>query len=777
MDKNKKQHDDDECAVQHDATMTPQRGETGMPGSGVWGSQQVSGYDMPFTMRGRMQQNNSLAGGHRMMPLPLSKTEMGGQRMIPLPPSLTTEKDAKVARELQNSLPPIHYAKKGMDNSVQEDHTTTSLDQSEQRNHRISEYCLDEPDPKEEARLEAEESQAAAGPHRPSRPPARPGAYTQGRSQRSFRLMRKINFSLVGLRGRSRDLSRGQSNASSIPEENYDEIENYQREHQERYRDNHQPDKDEGVNIKTMAILVAVVLVIIVAVVLGVVFNTGSEPSEEESAADPSPTSIGNPLLDMVFEDPASALPAQTIGSILNGGLKTAQNQAMKWLAADPNLGQYSIEQKRQRLALASFYYATNGPRWFSDGTISNQWLDYNLHECEWFANQEPCYDYDNLGVEHADYTSIVLNGDANGMASPTLQGTLVDELGMLTKLETLDLRSQKLKGTIPSELVRLSSSLQVLILQDCFFTGAIPEGLYAFLRGMWLSNNDRLDKGTIPSTVGGNTRLTHLSLVDAAREGTLPPELYQATNLQQIHLSRNKFSGSLPSEIGLLSSLTNLMINVNGFTGKIPSQIGLLNKLGIVLAGSNQIGGWLPTEMGLLESLRELEIVFNQVTGSIPSQLGSLPRLSHVDLGSNKLKGSLPTSLSQLSYLTNLELSYNQLEGSLHPDLFKSNDANAASWPRLVHLGLSDNRFTGVLPSEIGLLKSVQQVNLRSNNFESTLPSELSLLGSLGGIWLESTDLSGSVPQGVCSLPNLARITVDCGRLICPAACDCECL
>ena len=118
-----------------------------------------------------------------------------------------------------------------------------------------------------------------------------------------------------------------------------------------------------------------------------------------------------------------------------------------------------------------------------------------------------------------------------------TLNGSLPSELGNLTGLRRLDLRSNQLTGEIPASLGELSN-LEVLNLRSNQLTGEIPPALGKLknLRELWLGYN----------------QLT----------GEIPDSLGDLTSLEKLELRSNKLTG------GILASLGNLTIWKNCFSG-----------------------------------------------------------------------------------------------------------------------------------------------------------------------------------------------------------------
>lgn len=464
-------------------------------------------------------------------------------------------------------------------------------------------------------------------------------------------------------------------------------------------------DKEEAqfsssLHYKMAGVVLAVVVAI--AVVAGVVLSESSAQEEQFTAPTPAPTMpLSLPPLDSVFSDP-SLLPNSTREAIESAtDTKLAQVKAYQWLIQDSNLQQYGDAQLRQRFALATFYYATNGPNWLDD---SNSWLDYQKHECEWFSlSPSPaCPGYiplDNPWDQHFEFHSLVLSGKTDeatvetNQTIPKLRGSLVPEMSMLTSLVQLDISHQKIGGTIPTELSQLSSTLLSIYLNDCFFTGTIPDRIYEFPQLLFLNNNPRLEAGTIPTTVGLNTHLARLHLVD--------------TNL----------NGTLPTQLGLLSSSALL-----------------------------------------------LDVKHNNLKGQIPTQIGQLTKLQQLLLDQNSFTGGLPTSLARLSGLIYLEATKNPLHWQLVPELFRT-ASGSATWPQLRVLSLDQTFLQGTIPSEIGLLASLEKLDLHFNQLQGQLPSELGLLTSLSLVKLTNNDppMEEPVPQELCIRPGLLE-GVSCG-------------
>jgi hypothetical protein len=130
----------------------------------------------------------------------------------------------------------------------------------------------------------------------------------------------------------------------------------------------------------------------------------------------PAKTSTGDSLNDSIADLLLEKSPA-SLESL--GEQSSPQFQALQWVGSD--LGQHTFSNDRiiQRWVLAVLFYSTNGDAWQN----ADGWLT-SLDECSWFT---------------------------------TSGGGICDDQGRITHVE---LRDNKLEGTLPRELSLLSNSL-----------------------------------------------------------------------------------------------------------------------------------------------------------------------------------------------------------------------------------------------------------------------------------------------------------------------------
>ena len=218
------------------------------------------------------------------------------------------------------------------------------------------------------------------------------------------------------------------------------------------------------------------------------------------------------------------------------------QSQSLQWLFERSNFQAWPFHRQVQRFAMATIYYATDGPSWSNAG--GNYWLT-NATECEWFQGFQG--DFCNQNG-----TLLYLNQSMNA-----LKGTIPNEIGLLSSLTIIDLSDNTPSGTVPSELGYLTA-LTYLNLHTNFF------------------------KGTVPSELGSLTALNVLSLFSNSFAGTLPSELGSLTALIGLLLSSNSFTGTVPSELGSLTALSFVNLASNNFTGTVPAELCNLGTVSI---------------------------------------------------------------------------------------------------------------------------------------------------------------------------------------------------
>ncbi len=399
--------------------------------------------------------------------------------------------------------------------------------------------------------------------------------------------------------------------------------------------------------------------------------------------------------------------------SIEDTALYWLSNNADTWSQWVTNQADARIRAALDREALVALYNATGGANWTNKGN--------------WLTNTP-------IGQWHGVTT------DANG------------------RVTELDLRENRLTGTIPAQLGNLAN-LERLYLYDNRLTGTIPAELGNLTNLQVLNLRINQLSGPIPAELGNLTRLTYLSLRSNQLSGQLPQTLKGLTMLQRFFFYRN---------LGLCAPVDNAfqtwLRGIGTVSGSSCAPVDSQEDRAVLEALYNATGGadwtnkanWLsarPTRewYGVTTDangrVNGLYLWENQLTGTIPAELGSLTNLNILNLSSNQLSGPIPAELGSLANLTFLSLSSNQLSGQIPVEL--GNLAN------LTYLFLYANQLTGTIPTELGNLTNLEILNLHNNQLTGSIPAELGRLTNLTALYLAGNQLTGCVPASFRSVSD----------------------
>jgi len=361
--------------------------------------------------------------------------------------------------------------------------------------------------------------------------------------------------------------------------------------------------------------------------------------------------------------------------------LGTPQNLAAKWIAeTDKQHLQIEASEKfLQRYALAVLFFSTGGPTYWPQklGFLSAS------DECLWF----------NLGHDDVS-TEVEVGASCLGtdqirqlvFAPGTLQGTIPDELKLLSNLEHISIFSNhRISGSFPESLKEMTN-LNHLLIDSCAFEDKIPT---------WIGN------------------------------------LY---SLKTLRLSNNGFIGSLPAQISKLKQLKTLMLDNNNLLGSV-NLFETLPRLKVLSAKNNMLHGVMGTVFfDTMQYLKVLDLSMNQINSTLPKNIFFNEELTILNLGSNQLHGTIPdVGTDYQPYEGKLEylaLNKNRLTGKVPSSISKIKS--------LTNLDLSSNMLSATLPEELKLLTNLDYILLGNNQFvedDSTLATILENLKNLRGV------------------------------------------
>ncbi|XP_077238038.1 leucine-rich repeat transmembrane protein kinase family protein [Tasmannia lanceolata] len=144
------------------------------------------------------------------------------------------------------------------------------------------------------------------------------------------------------------------------------------------------------------------------------------------------------------------------------------------------------------------------------------------------------------------------------------------------------------------------------------------------------------------------------------------------------------------------------------------------------------------------------LDLSQKNLSGSISGKhIKVLADLMDLNLTQNAFSGQLPTDILSLTNLRNLDISRNNFSGPF--------PIGFSTIHHLIVLDAFSNSFSGPLPPDIANLDSLQVLNLAGSYFEGPIPPEYGSFRSLEFLHLAGNLLTGEIPP---ELGNLQTVT-----------------
>ncbi|GJY54035.1 MDIS1-interacting receptor like kinase 2-like protein [Tanacetum coccineum] len=342
------------------------------------------------------------------------------------------------------------------------------------------------------------------------------------------------------------------------------------------------------------------------------------------------------------------------------------------------------------------------------------------------------------------------------------LEGSIPEQIGMLSNLAHLSLRGTNLNGTLPVSITNLTKLVELDLSRNNF-------------------------KSTIPSQIGNLKNLLHLDLSHNNFIGPIPSSLGSMVNLTYLDLRTNKLNGSIPQELSNLQKLEELNLGDNNLRGPILSSIGNLSALKLLNLGTNNISGIIPLDITNLMNLEHVDLNHNRLLGPVHPEFGKLSQLVYLDLSSNHLSGNV--SFQTPCSLEHLVLSKNRMSGVVktlkvctklyYLDISSNNFVGEALtdedfFYHLKYLDQSENHLTTMVPTDPRIQNTALSNNEQRNKLVHLLaiflpiihPSSLFHGVNLTYLVLSITQFTGPIPSSLGSMFNLANLDLRTNKL-----------
>jgi Leucine-rich repeat (LRR) protein len=280
----------------------------------------------------------------------------------------------------------------------------------------------------------------------------------------------------------------------------------------------------------------------------------------------------------------------------------------------------------------------------------------------------------------------------------------------------------------------------------------ALPDGLAASAQQLQVLSLDNCSlSGAVPPFLGTMNSLQNLTLSYNNLSGPIP-DTFNASGIQRLwlnnQLGETKLSGTL-DVIATMASLQELWLHGNQFAGPIPDAIAACKNLYTVRLNNNQLLGLVPPGLATLPELQELKLDNNNLLGPVPPVKAPNFTFSGNEFCASKPGDTCaPVVMALLQFLADVQYPTGLA------DTWSGNDPCAAGWTgvtcvqgKVTVLNLPDKGLNGTISPSLGNITTLLDVILGGNHLTGRVPDSLTNLDSLRKLDLSMNDLSGPLP------------------------------
>ncbi|KAA3476582.1 receptor-like protein kinase HAIKU2 [Gossypium australe] len=247
---------------------------------------------------------------------------------------------------------------------------------------------------------------------------------------------------------------------------------------------------------------------------------------------------------------------------------------------------------------------------------------------------------------------------------------------------------------------------------------------------------------------------ITELDLSTQNLTGILPfDSLCKLPSLQKLSFGYNSLHGPITGELNNCVKLQYLDLGNNFFTGFFPD-ISSLIQLKFLHLNKSGFSGKFPWKS--LENFTDLNVLsigdnpFDRF--QFPDQIFKLKKLNWLYMANCSIEGKIPSAIGDLIELINLELEYNYLSGEIPMEISKLHN--------LWQLELYYNNLTGKLPVGLRNLTKLEFFDASANKLEGNI-SEMGYLNNLVSLHLYQNKLTGEIPPEFGQFRKLVNLSL----------------